>query len=49
MTHYEKSVTSVSKHKNEYMEAVIDCLKSYVKQEHVGLLTDILTILAIHR
>ena len=45
---YGKSVTSVSKHKNECMEAVIDCLKGCVKQQHVSLLTDILTVLATH-
>ena len=30
------------------MEAVLDCLKSHVKLQHVDLLTDILTILATH-
>ena len=42
-------VISINEHKNKYMEAVIDCLKSNVKQQHVGLLINILAILATHR
>jgi len=48
ITQYETSVISISEHKNKYMEAVIDCLKSNVKQQHVGLLTNILAVLATH-
>ena len=48
ITHYEASVDYLSKHKNEYMEAVIDCLRNRVKVQHVSLLTDILAILATH-
>ena len=48
VTHYETSVAYLSRHKNEYMEAVIDCLKDRVKLQHVNLLTDILVVLATH-
>ena len=48
ITHYETSVAYLREHKNEFMEAVLDCLKNRVKLQHVDLLTDILTILATH-
>ena len=48
ITHYETSVAYLREHKNEFMEAVLDCLNSRVKLQHVDLLTDILTILATH-
>ena len=42
------SVAYISRHKNEYMEAVVDCLKDCVKHQYVKLLSDILAILATH-
>ena len=45
---YETSVAYLREHKNEFMEAVLDCLKSRVKLQHDDLLTDILTVLATH-
>ena len=48
ITHYETAVAYLREHKNEFMEAVLDCLKSLVTLQHVDLLTDILTILATH-
>ena len=48
LTHYEASVAYISRHKNEYMEAVVGCLKDRVKHQHVSLLSDILAILATH-
>ena len=48
ITHHEASVAYLRKHKNEFMEPVQGCLKNCVKLQYVDLLTDILTILAIH-
>ena len=48
ITHYHTYVAYLREHKNEFMEAVLDCLKDHVKLQHVDLLTDILTILATH-
>jgi len=47
LTHYEASVAYISRHKNEYIEAVIDYLKDRVKRQHVSLLSNILAFLLI--
>ena len=42
ITHYHTFVAYLREHKNEFVEAVLDCLMNYVKLQHVDLLTDIL-------
>ena len=46
ITHYHTFVAYLREHKDEFVEAVLDCLMNHVKLQHVDLLTDILTILA---
>ena len=45
---YEEGLTFLDRHKNEYAESVMSCLKDRVKMQHTSLLTDTLTLLATH-
>ena len=48
ITHYHTFIAYLKEHKDEFVEAVLDCLMNHVKLQHVDLLTDILIILATH-
>ena len=45
---YEQGRKYLEDHKNRYAESIMSCLKERLKMQHVGLLTDAITLLATH-
>ena len=48
ITNYDRAITSICSHQEEYMEAILDCLRDRLRLQHADVLTHSLTVLATY-